>query len=153
MAKRTTTTGSTATVEMDNKADVAGRIEPAPAPPQLRPGQIVLPGTALPLGWEPVDMGHGRIEAWPTAEHAKGHPVRVDAKKRVLTQVDEAFGKLVPTKEFPDRPAPTRMLVNRSFRRMFTGVMSWGSSCPLFVADDETFPGEPYEAQFKFETA
>jgi hypothetical protein len=123
---------------------------PDTSPLLMRPGAIVMPMDPIPRGWQKIPMDNGTMEAWPIPEQMWGEiPFDQEIRRKTLKKVDEEWDKMVPTREFPDKPAPALMLVNPQWRSLFREVQSWGDDCPIMLINDKRrLPGSG--PQFKF---
>ena len=117
---------------------------------EFKPGQWVEASQRLPPGWQKVPIEGGTYQAWPTAEHFKGRQVGVDERGKVLKALDKEYREIGPNPAFPQRPKPTRLSVNRAFRKLFRNVQSWGE-VPINRVDDSQFAGPKWQPQFRFE--
>lgn len=128
-----------------------GKTEPSQT--HLRPGMIVPSGWLPPTGWSAVPQEGGTMEAWPTVREEDGlSKPDPEIRRKTLGLLDEATVAALPSKQFPDRRRPSRLLVNRRFRELFRTVQSW-QDVPIYPGsdDDDELSGDGPQFRYAYD--
>ena len=128
-------------------AKEAEKWEPEPTPTS---GDQWFPGDKVPRGMQVIRMDDGTSELAFKAPMKAGLPWEADLVEKTLKKVDEAYRRTKPTEEYPDKPAPSRLLVNEAFWEILHNTRHWADEqIPIVVTNNEDkLPGDG--PQFKF---
>jgi hypothetical protein len=131
----------------ETTAEEAEKWEPEQEP---KSGDQWFPGDKIPRGMQVIRLDDGTSELALKAPRRAGLPFDADLTEKTLKRVDEAYRRTKPTEEVPDKPVPSRLLVNEHFWEIINSTRTWGDEqIPVVVTKNrEKLSGDG--PQFKF---